>query len=93
MGRLDGKRAVVVGAAGAGNMGQVIARRLAAEGASVLVAGRRAETLEALAGEISGHFHVCDITDCEAVFSLESQAAEKLGGCDILVNAAQHLRE
>jgi NAD(P)-dependent dehydrogenase (short-subunit alcohol dehydrogenase family) len=49
MGRLDGKTAVVLGAAGAGNMGQVIARRFAAEGARVLVAGRRAEELNRLA--------------------------------------------
>ena len=45
MGRLAGKAAVVLGAAGRGNMGQVIARRFVAEGARVLVAGRRDDEL------------------------------------------------
>lgn len=43
--RLAGKVAVILGAAGVDNMGQVIARRLAVEGAKVVVAGRHAETL------------------------------------------------
>ena len=37
MGRLAGKVAYVLGAAGQGNMGQVIAQRFAAEGATVAV--------------------------------------------------------
>ena len=49
MGRLAGKVAVVLGAAGQDNMGQVMARRFAEEGATVVVAGRRSEPLEALA--------------------------------------------
>ena len=40
MGRINGKVAVILGAAGEGNMGQTIARRFAAEGARVVVAGR-----------------------------------------------------
>ena len=36
MGRLDDKVAVILGAAGTDNMGQVIARRFAAEGARVI---------------------------------------------------------
>ena len=39
-GQLDGKVAVVLGAAGQGNMGQVIARTFAREGAKLIVAGR-----------------------------------------------------
>ena len=50
MGRLDGKVAVVLGAAAKDNMGQVMARRFAAEGASVVVGGRQADTLAALGG-------------------------------------------
>ena len=45
MGRLNGKCAVVLGAAGRDNMGQVIARRFTAEGAKVLVAGRHLDEL------------------------------------------------
>ncbi|EJU10081.1 short-chain dehydrogenase/reductase SDR, partial [Sphingomonas sp. LH128] len=42
MADLAGKVAVVVGAANRDNMAQVIARRLAADGATVIVAGRKA---------------------------------------------------
>ena len=41
MGRLEGKVAVILGAAGEGNMGQTIARRFSREGARCVVAGRR----------------------------------------------------
>ena len=59
MGRLQGKIAVVLGAAGEGNMGQVMARRFAAEGATVVVAGRQLAALEALAKEIGGLALAC----------------------------------
>ena len=47
---LTGKQAVVYGATGP--IGGAVARRFAAEGATVHLAGRTAETLERLAGEI-----------------------------------------
>ncbi|ARU17911.1 SDR family oxidoreductase [Croceicoccus marinus] len=81
-----GRLAVVIGAAGEGNMGQAIARRLAAEGATCLVAGRHAEPLEALAREIGGHAAVCDITSESDLAALGTQA-RGLGGVDIAVNA------
>ncbi len=87
MGQLQGKSAVVLGAAGPGNMGQVIARRFAAEGAKVLVAGRHLEPLQALADEIGGHAAVCDITQRDQVFALAETAKTKLGGVQIAVNA------
>ena len=85
---LKGKRAVVIGAAGDGNMGQVIAKGLAAEGASVLVAGRQKDKLDAFASEINGAAAVCDITNRDSVSDLLASAKQSLGGCDILVNAA-----
>jgi 2-hydroxycyclohexanecarboxyl-CoA dehydrogenase len=87
MGRLDGKAAVVLGAAGAGNMGQVIARRLAAEGARVLVAGRQLPALEALASDIGGVAAVCDITVKADSLALAETANAALCGVDIAVNA------
>ena len=86
MGRLEGKGAVVLGAAGRGNMGQVIARRFADEGARVLVAGRHADELERFAGEIDGAWALCDITNRDQVFALaetskrtgESQGLEQV---------------
>ena len=63
MGRLDGKVAVIIGASGAGSMGQQTARRMAEEGAKVVVAARRAEPLEALAADTGGTAIACDISD------------------------------
>ena len=45
---------MVVGAAGAGNMGQCIARRFAKEGATVAVAGRNTDELDRLVADIGG---------------------------------------
>lgn len=87
MGALDGKTAVVLGAAGAGNMGQTIARRFAAEGAKVLVAGRHAEPLAALAAELDGRHVLCDITRAADTTALARAALDWTGRLDIAVNA------
>jgi len=87
MGRLDGKGAVVLGAAGAGNMGQVIARRFVEEGAKVLVAGRKDDALEHFAQEIGGQWVHCDITRRDEVFAMAESAKTRLGGVHIGVNA------
>ncbi|MFX4528073.1 SDR family oxidoreductase, partial [Acinetobacter baumannii] len=62
MGRIEGKTAVIIGAAGPDNMGQTIARLFANEGARVMVAGRHEPHLAPLAEEIGGAFALCDIT-------------------------------
>lgn len=85
-GRLEGKVAVVLGAAGRDNMGQVIARRFAAEGARVVVAGRNAEPLEALAREIGGVAARCDITDRSQLDALAQTAVQHHGRLDVAVN-------
>ena len=87
MSRLAGKHAIVLGAAGHGNMGQVIARRFLAEGARVLVAGRKAEGLNAFAAETGAAWALCDITVRAEVEALIAEAAARLGGVDIAVNA------
>ena len=51
---LSGKSALIIGAAGDGNMGQAIASRLSADGAKVCVAGRNEAPLKALADTLSG---------------------------------------
>ncbi len=86
MGRIDGKVAVILGAAGPQNMGQTIARRFAAEGARVIVAGRREEPLRALAAELDGDWRLCDITRGDDVAALASFAVERFGGLDAAVN-------
>ncbi len=87
MNRLQGKIAVVLGAAGEGNMGQVMARRFAAEGATVVVAGRQLAPLEALAAEIGGLAVACDITDKHSVLALVERTVATHGLVDVAVNA------
>ena len=87
MDRLAGKRALIVGAAGKDNMGQVIARRFAAEGAKVAAAGRNMANLDALAHEIDGVAVDCEFTRRDSIFAAVDAAASALGGIDIAVNA------
>jgi NAD(P)-dependent dehydrogenase (short-subunit alcohol dehydrogenase family) len=88
MGLLEGKKAVILGAASPGNMGQVTARLFATEGAEVLVAGRKEGPLSDLASEIGGHYALCDITDHGQVHALAKTAAEKMGRVDAAVNTS-----
>ena len=86
MPRLDGKSAVILGAAGRDNMGQVMARRFTNEGARVMVAGRHEVPLRELAAEIGGYHALCDITRKPDVEALAKAAVEALGRVDIAVN-------
>ncbi|HEY6871074.1 MAG TPA: SDR family oxidoreductase, partial [Novosphingobium sp.] len=88
MGRLQGKRAVVLGASRPDNMGQAIARQFVAEGAAVVVAGRSLGGLESFAREIGATPVACDVADRASVFALFDAAEQALGGVDIAVNAA-----
>ena len=87
MGRLQGKTAVILGASSPGNMGQHIARRFIAEGARVLVSGRKSDVLAAFAAETGCAFATCDLTDEASVANLADTAAAQLGGIDIALNA------
>lgn len=90
-GRIDGKRVVVIG--GAGAIGEAIVDLLAAEGGSVVIADFNAEAAQALADRLRGDgrsaFSVgVDIADEHSVASAFREAADRLGGIDILVNSA-----
>lgn len=85
---LAGKTAVIMGASGRGNFGAAIARRLAKEGANVVVAARRQEPLQALAAEIGGLAVACDVTDENQLQNLFDQALERYGNVDIGVYSA-----
>lgn len=87
MGRLNGKAAVILGAAGKDNMAQCVARRIRAEGAQVVIAGRHMEELRRFAAEIDGHAIACDITSAADVEALATRALEKMGSVSIAVNA------
>ncbi|RVQ65158.1 SDR family oxidoreductase [Croceicoccus ponticola] len=85
--RLEGKRALVIGAAETGNMGQAIARRLKSEGCDVTVSSRRIELLQEFARELGGHAVACDLTDRDSVFALAEEASSRMGGIDIAINS------
>ena len=87
MTNLTGKIAVVLGAGGADNMGQAIARKLAAAGAKVVVTGRREAPLKALASAISGDWELCDIARKTDVEALVGKVVQRHGKIDIGVNA------
>ncbi|NCP62613.1 MAG: 3-oxoacyl-ACP reductase FabG [Alphaproteobacteria bacterium] len=85
---LDGKVALVTGAAG--GLGSAIARSLYAAGATVVLSGRRVEILNTLAKELGDRAHVVtsDLKDKESVQGLVAAVAEKAGAVSILVNNA-----
>jgi 2-hydroxycyclohexanecarboxyl-CoA dehydrogenase len=78
---------VVLGAAGADNMGQHIARALADAGAKVVVAGRNQDVLKQFAGIIAGDWVLCDITSKQDVEDLARTTVERHGKVDIAINA------
>ena len=82
---LTGKTALVTGATG--GLGNAIARKLHAQGATVELSGTRENVLQELAGELGERTHVlpCNLSDAEAVDALPRQAAEAMGALDILV--------
>jgi NAD(P)-dependent dehydrogenase (short-subunit alcohol dehydrogenase family) len=86
MKQLDGKVALVTGAAGCGNLGQKIAERLAQEGAQVVVTGRDEEELKRLAGTIGARYVLMDITRKDEVGAAADFALATFGKLDIGVN-------
>jgi len=90
-GRLAGQVAVVTG--GGRGIGGAIARRLAALGASVVVCGRTAATLEETAKSIvqagnRAEAIPCDVVDDRAVAEVARAVRSKHGRLDVLVNNA-----
>lgn len=91
MGRLEGKVGVVTGASS--GIGTAIARGLAAEGMSVMLAARRRDRLEELQKSIEstgGKARICatDVTNEEDVFCLFHAVNNEFARLDLLVNCA-----
>ncbi len=80
------KVAVVTGASS--GIGVEIARLLAARGDRCILLARRADRLEALAGEIGGEAEPCDVSDRAAVESVAARVLERHPRIDVLVNNA-----
>ncbi|HET7416749.1 MAG TPA: SDR family NAD(P)-dependent oxidoreductase [Solirubrobacterales bacterium] len=90
-GDLAGTVALVTGASS--GIGEATARRLAERGASVALAARRAERLEALGSEIAGSGGTAlpieaDVSDCDQADAAVTRTVEELGRLDLLVNNA-----
>jgi 2-hydroxycyclohexanecarboxyl-CoA dehydrogenase len=80
--RLEGRTALVTG--GASGIGAATARRLAAEGASVVVCDLNEEGAREVAADLDGLSMVMDVSDAESVRA----AADAAGPIDVLVNNA-----
>ena len=84
---LDDRVAIVTGASS--GLGARFARVLAAAGASVVLATRRAERLEGLARELNdAHAVACDLSQPDAAAELVDATLGRYGRVDVLVNNA-----
>ena len=88
MATLAGKTVVILGASGNKNFGSAIARRLAEEGANVVVSARREGPLQDLADEIGGLAVPCDVQSENQIRDLFSAARDKFGAVDVAVYSA-----
>jgi NADP-dependent 3-hydroxy acid dehydrogenase YdfG len=93
MGALDGQVAIMTG--GGSGIGRAAALMLAAEGAQVVVAGRRKAPIEAVAAEIGraggrAVARVCDVEKAAEARGLAEWTVAQCGRVDILVNNAGH---
>ena len=90
MGLLDGKKAVVLGASS--GIGWAIAERFAEHGAELIVAARRLDNLEKLAGKTGAMPVRCDGRDHDELKALADAAIDRWGTLDVAVNSAGIVR-
>ena len=88
MKQMDGKVVVILGASDARSMGAATARRLAEEGAKLVLAARRFDKVKAVADELGAVAVGCDIQDEAQIAALAQTAVDSFGRLDGAVNYA-----
>jgi len=83
---LADKTAIVTGASS--GIGEATSRLLAQKGCNVVLAARREDRLNALAGELGALAVPTDVTEPAACAALVARTLERFGALDILVNNA-----
>jgi NAD(P)-dependent dehydrogenase (short-subunit alcohol dehydrogenase family) len=76
---------------GTGGIGSAVCRRLAQDGATLVLGARTEASLQALADEVSGEGHVLDATDFEQVQNLVTHTVEAHGRLDGVANCVGSL--
>ncbi len=91
--RLDGKVALITGAAG--GLGDKIARTLHAQGATLALTDMRSEPMEKLKAELGDRveWFVANLSKTEEIANLVKEVEAKFGQIDILVNNAGLTRD
>ena len=84
--RLEGRTAVITG--GASGIGLATVRRLADEGARIVIGDVDPATGEAAATEVGGLFIQTDVTDADQVAAMFASAKDTYGSVDIAFNNA-----
>jgi NAD(P)-dependent dehydrogenase (short-subunit alcohol dehydrogenase family) len=84
--RFEGRVAVITG--GASGIGLASARRLASEGAKIVIGDLTPEAGKAAADEVGGLFVPTDVTDAEQVEALFATTVEQFGSVDVAFNNA-----
>ncbi len=91
MSLLDGKIAVVTGAASENGIGKAIAQLFAEHGARIVITDLSAQAAAATAAQLPGQGHIGlagDVTDPTACNEVAAHVLDKMGRIDVLVNNA-----
>ncbi|MEC8876424.1 MAG: 3-oxoacyl-[acyl-carrier-protein] reductase [Pseudomonadota bacterium] len=91
--RLKEKKVLITGATG--GIGSAMAKRMAKQGADLVLSGTKKDSLETLSSEIGDNCYsfAADLAKKEEIKNLVIWAIEKMGGIDILVNNAGITRD
>jgi NADP-dependent 3-hydroxy acid dehydrogenase YdfG len=88
---IEGKVVVITGASS--GLGEMTARHLSAQGATVVLGARRVDRIRSLADELNGRggkalAMATDVTDCDQVKGLVNAAVQRYGRIDVMINNA-----